>query len=254
MNTQSPAESPPERCPPERHELSQAKTGSAAEKAPKVESPAFSSASQKKLTPEHLFSANQGLVGFCLSRFPFLSADEKEDAWGAGQVGLWGACQRFNPALGFSFSSYAARCIRGEILRGLRPGRRAARLPCVSLETPVGTKEQELCEMIADPHAEVPGQALVSAAGFHALLSLVPAKHRSVLRAVYEEDLAVSEVGQAQGVSRQRAHQIHTAALDALKQALEKKQARKGVIYSRKRAVSKQERALQERALVALSK
>ena len=80
VNTQSLAESPPERCPPERRELSQVKIGSAAEKAPKIEYPAYSSASKKKLAPEHLFSANQGLVGFCLSRFPFLSADEKEDA------------------------------------------------------------------------------------------------------------------------------------------------------------------------------
>lgn len=188
--------------------------------------PVQSSATRKKLTPEVLFAANQGLVGLCLARFSFLAGDAREDAFGAGQLGLWRAAQGFDPARGYKFSTYATRVIRGFILQRLRSERRQARVSCVSLETPLSEDGGTLADVLSDPHAEKPGHAQAEQSSFEALLSLVPAKHAAVLRTVYWEDSGLPGLGNARRISRQRAHQMHALALEKLRQALQEKAAR----------------------------
>ena len=177
---------------------------------------------KKRRSPEWLYANNQRLVSLCLKQFSSLSADAREDAYGAALLGLWSAAQGFDPAKGFQFSTYATRTIRGFILRHLRDERQQRRLPCVSLETPVGHGESELADLLADEQAEKPGQMLLDEAGFEALLSRLPAgrgqlAQAAVLRAVYGGDAALPDVADAWGVSRQRVHQVHAAALARLK-------------------------------------
>ena len=194
-------------------------------------------AQKKRLSPERLYVENQRLVGLCLSRFSSLTGADREDAHVAGLMGLWSACRHFDPALGFQFSTYATRAIRGYILRHLRKEREQRRLPCVSLETPIGDTDggSELADVIADPQAEKPGQKALDEAGFEALLARLPASRgqlaqRAVLRAVYEGDAALPDVADAWGVSRQRVHQVHAAALEALRKNALRKTQRPGSV------------------------
>ena len=179
---------------------------------------------KKRRSPEVLYAGNLRLVGLCLTRFSSLAGADKEDAQTAGLLGLWSAARGFDPALGFQFSTYATRTIRGYILRHLRKEREQRRLPCVSLDTPIGDTDggSELADVVADPQAERPGQSLLDEAGFEALLARLPASRgqdaqAAVLRAVYGEDAALPDVADAWGVSRQRVHQVHAAALEALR-------------------------------------
>ena len=170
------------------------------------------------LTPERLYAANTGLVGLSLKRFPFLAYEAREEAYGAGLLGLWIAAQRFDPARGFTFGTFAGDYIRGYILRRLKEGRQQSRLPCVSLETPIGTEDGgELLDVIADTQAERPGQKAMDAAGFEAWLARLPARQQDVLRAVYAEEQTLSEIGKRLGMSKQGVHSLHLAALDKLR-------------------------------------
>ena len=173
----------------------------------------------ENLYAENLYAENLRLVGLCLSRFPSLTADAREDAYTAGLLGLWSAAQGFDPSLGFQFSTYAARTIRGFILHHLKEDSQQQRLSCVSLETPLGEGGEggELGELIANTQAEKPGQKALDEAGFEALLSRLPARQQDVLRGVYGQEIGLPEMADAWGVSRQRVHQLHAAALQTLR-------------------------------------
>ena len=184
---------------------------------------------KKERSPECLYAANLRLVGLCLSRFSSLAGADREDAQTAALMGLWSACRHFDPALGFQFSTYATRAIRGYILRHLQKEREQRRLSCVSLETPIGEDGGELADVVADPQAEKPGGALLDEAGFEALLAKLPARQQDVLRGVYLRELGLTEIGAAMGVTKQRAGQFHLAALDTLrKQNALRRQQRAG--------------------------
>lgn len=172
-----------------------------------------------KLSPERLYAENMGLVGLCLKRFPFLAYEAREEAYGAGLLGLWIAAQRFDPAKGFQFSSFAHDYIRGYILRRLKAERQQTRLPCVSLETPVGQDGEggELADLIADTQAEVPGQALVEMAGFEARIARLPARQQAVIRGVYQDGKTLTEIGQGWGMTKQAAGSVHLLALGKLR-------------------------------------
>ena len=174
-------------------------------------------APKKERSPDLLYAANLRLVGLCLQRFSSLAGADRDDAHAAGLLGLWSAAQGFDPAKGFQFSTYATRTIRGFILRHIRSERQQRRLPCVSLDTPIGEDGGELIDVLADTQAERPGGALLDEAGFEALLSKLPARQQDVLRGVSGQEIGLSEIGEAQGFTKQRAGQLHLAALDTLR-------------------------------------
>lgn len=183
-------------------------------------------------TPVHARAEeNSGLVRLVLARhFPFLreDPDRQREAYAAGYIALLGACERFDAALGFTFSTYATPCIRGGILRSLRDERQQDRLPVVSLETPLGDNGSDLADVIADPQAEMPGAALASSAGFEALLAALPPspagrRQAKLLRALYREEMTLGEVAEAWDISRQRVHEMHRQAVQAIRKALLRK-------------------------------
>ena len=164
--------------------------------------------------------ANARLVWLVLARhFPSLREDpeRQRDAYTAGYVALLGACERFDASLGFTFATYAARCVRGGVLRHLKTERRQGQIPTVSLETPIGENGSDLADMIADTQAEKPGQSLLDQVGFDALLAGLPQRQQEVLRAMYAEERPLSEIAEGMGVTKQRAGQIHLQALAALR-------------------------------------
>ncbi len=68
---------------------------------------------------EQLISENARLVWSIATRFSGRGV-ELEDLFQIGSIGLWRACERFDPAYGVRFSTYAVPLIIGEIRRYLR--------------------------------------------------------------------------------------------------------------------------------------
>lgn len=66
-----------------------------------------------------LVTVNLGLVNKIVSKFSF-SGFDRDDIFQLGCIGLLKAIDRFNPSLGYMFSSYAVPMIEGEIKRFLR--------------------------------------------------------------------------------------------------------------------------------------
>lgn len=68
---------------------------------------------------EQLIAENQRLVWSIVTRFSGRGV-ELEDLFQIGSIGLWRACERFDPTYGVRFSTYAVPLIIGEIRRYLR--------------------------------------------------------------------------------------------------------------------------------------
>ena len=82
--------------------------------------------------------------------------------------------------------------------------------------------------MIEDVGAEKPGQALLDQAGFDALLAGLTQRQQEVLRAMYAEERPLSEIAVGMGVTKQRAGQIHLAALATLRKGYGNGTGRRG--------------------------
>lgn len=76
-----------------------------------------------------LVSLNTGLVRKLAHRLSHQCAEPYEDLEQIGYLGLIRAIERFNPAQGYAFSSFAVPYIRGEILHYLRDRSSAVKLP-----------------------------------------------------------------------------------------------------------------------------
>ena len=70
---------------------------------------------------EQLVSENFGLVHSCAAKFRGRGI-EYDDLYQSGCIGLVKAADKFNPALGYQFSTYAVPVILGEIKRLFRDG------------------------------------------------------------------------------------------------------------------------------------
>lgn len=71
------------------------------------------------ISKNKLIKVNIGLVNKAVSKFSF-SGFDRDDLFQLGCIGLLKAIERFNPSLGFMFSSYAVPMIEGEIKRFMR--------------------------------------------------------------------------------------------------------------------------------------
>ena len=171
--------------------------------------------------PECLFAENLGLVGKVLScQFARLPAADLEESEAWGRLGLWSAATRFDPALGFAFSTYAVRTIRGYILRGLTRGNGRNPPSCLSLDAPSpGMAEGTvLGELLADPKSGI--DAVLDRASLVSLVSALPPRERELITLMYGEDKTLQEVADAWGRTRQRTGQIHLKALRRLRETL----------------------------------
>lgn len=176
---------------------------------------------------------NKGLIWFILQRrFSFLlaDADRLHDAYSAAYIALLRAAENFDPARGVKFGSYASDCIQGKILQSLKDGKKAHRLPTVSLDVPLSEDGGRLEDLVADPQAIAPEQSAVPKMAFAQLLRPLKQQQRVVVQALYAEGQDTGDVAQSLGVSRQRVHQIHAQALEALRQDAEGKRRRRRVL------------------------
>ena len=123
----------------------------------------------------------------------------------AGRLALWRAIQGYDPQRGVAFSSYAVPAIRRAIWRA------------------VAEAQPPMWEQLwtQPPQATVELEAVVTSrlvvAAVRSLVAQLPARLRTVIVAHYgladTPPQSLRAIGQALGVSRQRAHQLHAEAL-----------------------------------------
>jgi RNA polymerase sigma factor (sigma-70 family) len=129
-----------------------------------------------------------------------------EEALQVGRIGLWQALLHYDPAYGTKFSTYAvpaiAHRIWREVARATKAQGRRARL---TVDERKATDPEESLSQ-----AQVAGE-------LDALLATLPARLRAVVIAHHGWDgnppQTFAALGRAQGVSRQRIHQLYVRAL-----------------------------------------
>jgi RNA polymerase sigma factor FliA len=158
------------------------------------------------------------------------------DLQAEGLIGLIEAVDRFEPARGTKFTSFAISKIRGKLLEYLRKedwtprserdrqkrGEPAVLLQQVSLETIVyegDTEDVTLLNRISDwedtPEKLVPEK--LEREVIHTLVRCLPRRERKVVELYYWDDQTNGRIAQRLGLSEARVHQIHDTALFHLK-------------------------------------
>ena len=128
----------------------------------------------------------------------------------AGRLALWRAAQGYDPQRGVTFSSYAVPAIRRAIWDAVRAAQR-----------PVGEQLwAQPPQGAAEPEPVV--SARLVAVAVRQLVAQLPPRLRDVIVAHYGladcPPQSFTTIGQVLGVSRQRAQQLHAAALRWLAQ------------------------------------
>jgi RNA polymerase sigma factor (sigma-70 family) len=183
------------------------------------------------LTPEQKRMAldNTGLIGFVLNRHKFLVGGvyEEADAWQDGFFGLARAVQKFEPELGYRFSTYALPHILAAIQRGRgrsegKRWRNAAAVGTLdqfeaplSLDSMVIDGEAELGDALPDDGAHPESDALAAVVAESLRSRCVKDIDHAVLDALLAGN-PVSWVADAFGVSkewtRRRAERLRAEA------------------------------------------
>jgi len=133
-----------------------------------------------------------------------------EEADQAGRIGLWQAIQKYDPATGNQFSTYAYPAIVHHVWA-------AVKTHCVANRKAYALGEMQLFL----PHWEA-GPAAVQAqselrACLHEMVQYLPERLRKVMDAYYglagQRPLVLREIGAQMGVTRQRVQQLKAEAL-----------------------------------------
>lgn len=108
---------------------------------------------------ENLVESNLRLVGHTIRKYypKDLPIGDRDDVWQIGCVGLCKAAMTYEPERGFTFATYAVKCIRTEIqheLRKLQAMRRSTDESVLSLDVPIGEDDAVFSDLIPDPSAD----------------------------------------------------------------------------------------------------
>lgn len=152
-------------------------------------------------------AAHEGLVHWVV-RQQWRGPLSWTEALHAGRVGLWQALRRYDPTRGTRFSSYAVPAIRHAVWAAV-----AAARPQPPLLAP---------PRAAAPEPDLQVHTAQVQAAVQALVAQLPPRARQVVVAHHglgdTSPQSFAAIGRTLGVSRQRVHQLHRAALTALAQ------------------------------------
>lgn len=120
----------------------------------------MNSVSNNYLSQEELVSNNIGLTYYCLHSFSiYANYPNYDDYVSAAQFGLVKAAKTFKPDKNIQFSTYAARCIKNEILMFMRKQKKQQNVQ--SLEEPIRFQRSSndfndisVLDTIADPNSD----------------------------------------------------------------------------------------------------
>ncbi|MBL8799264.1 MAG: sigma-70 family RNA polymerase sigma factor [Planctomycetia bacterium] len=147
----------------------------------------------------------------------------RDDLMQAALLGLWLACQRFNPALGWKFSTFGYRGVLTHCQRALYTARRQDSewaLPQDCRQTPDGLS---ILDLVAAPAEDPAGDQAEARERLRPLLAALPDRLRRVVELRWgldgEGERALAEVGAVLGVSRERVRQLELKAFKLMLRA-----------------------------------
>lgn len=151
---------------------------------------------------------NQGLVFSVVGKIA--SADTFDEAVSFGQEGLIMAVDRFNPSLGYRFSTFAVPYIRGYILDRLH--RRSRRN--IGREISADFSGGDEFNSAPEPgDYREPERGFVQDEIWETLLRYVDPKRGQVIMEYYVNGLTLAEISQKVGLSRARVGQLISSGL-----------------------------------------
>ena len=158
------------------------------------------------MTPEQLFEQNQRLAYFVIRRMPSTLIAEPEDMEQDALMGLWHACQRFDESKGYTFSTYAYRCISGFILNGVRQrtGKNPPPMMLDSLDVSVGGGgwNESLGSQLPDRELDIVERIVIADEVEQRLAELPSDLDREVVMASLERG-GIARIAEREGVSAQ---------------------------------------------------
>jgi len=166
----------------------------------------------------HLMAEHDRLV-YAVVRRQVLGALPIADALHIGHIALWRAILGYDPQRGPAFSTYAWPCIARDIWAAVRA---ADRPPPLVLPPRSGTCEE------SDPITA--GELAAIQTAVHDLVARLPDHLRPIIVAHYglgdDPPASFACIGARCGLSKQRIHQLHRAALSWLRQPAHSQQLR----------------------------
>lgn len=140
-----------------------------------------------------------------LGRLPYLEAVQ------AGRIGLWHALQHYDPSRGLALSTYAVPAIRRAVWRAVDEVESQPNESRGLLWGQASVCTLDSRQVVEEVQRSIVGQAI------HDLVRCLPDRLAYLIVARYGLDggppHSFVAIGQALGVSKQRAHQLHIEAL-----------------------------------------
>jgi len=153
------------------------------------------------------------IVGAVLRQW---SGIEAGDAQSLGAIGLIQAVERFDPARGWTFKTFASYRIRGAILDGLRAVHGRQSMPItLSLDADSAVHGKS----VVDPRVDVESSGLAPVVSIEVARAIarLPARHRLVVWRWFFVGDSLAEIGRDLGVTESRACQLKAEALGRLR-------------------------------------
>lgn len=172
----------------------------------------------------HLIERFMPLVWYAQSRLAFTSSAilQSSDLSAYGYVGLIQAVDRFDHTRGLKFQTYAYLRVRGAIIDGIRQAsplrfrENQGPITIKSLDQMMGFSDDEAFdipdESIEDPIERIYTQELLDEAA--RLVGNIPdPRLRRIMCMRYEQQMSFRQIGEVEGVTESRAHQLHARAI-----------------------------------------
>lgn len=174
------------------------------------------------MTRDEIIEKNLPLVAYTLRRYFAPNACEWDDLFQEGCIGLMQAVDRFNPDLGYTFSTYACTRIRGQALNYLRNKTYSIRPPRGAAPMAVCSLDQEIAEglTLAAIVPAAKADDLDTLIDFNFARHCLNDKERKAIDLKARRDLYQREIGAAMGVSQSQASRIIKKATDKLRRAM----------------------------------